>query len=68
MDHSTVRAVIVPIIIEKIMEYYHITAEEAYDEFYMSATGAALSDDETGLFGQSPNYIFGLYINEINSK
>ena len=64
MDHSTTRALIVPDIIEKIMQYYNISAKQAYDEFYTSATGDALSDDETGLYGQSPNYIFGLFLNE----
>ena len=46
------------------MQYYNISAKQAYDEFYTSATGDALSDDETGLYGQSPNYIFGLFLNE----
>lgn len=64
MDHSTTRALIIPDIIKKIMEYYNISAMQAYDEFYTSATGDALSDDTTGLYGQSPNYIFGLFLNE----
>ena len=64
MNHSTTRALIIPDITEKIMQYYNISAKQAYDEFYTSATGDALSDDETGLYGQSPNYIFGLFLNE----
>ena len=42
-------------------------------EFYshhigMSNTGALLADDETGLYGQSPLYIFGLYLEEMKHK
>ena len=35
------------------------------DRFYDSATGASFSDDETGLYGQSALYIFGLYVDEL---
>lgn len=46
------------------MDRYHLTESEALDKFYRSATGAAFADDETGLYGQSPNYLFGLYVQE----
>ena len=29
-----------------------------------STTRATCADDETGLYGQSPNYVFGLYLEE----
>lgn len=64
MEHSTVRAVILPVIVSLIMERYALNEAEALDAFYRSATGAAFADDETGLYGQSPNFIFGLYIQE----
>ena len=64
VGHSTVRAVILPEIITMIMERYDLDEEAALDAFYRSATGAAFSDDETGLYGQSPNYILGLYAQE----
>ena len=32
--------------------------------FYSSATGSSFADDDSGLFGQSPLYIYGLFIQE----
>ena len=64
MGHSTVRAVILPEVIKMIMKRYDLDETAALDAFYRSATGAAFSDDETGLYGQSPNFIFGLYTQE----
>lgn len=64
MNHSTTRATILPEIIRKIMVHDHLSEEDALRAFYSSATGASFADDETGLYGQSPNYVFGLYLEE----
>ena len=64
MDHATTRATIVPEIVKLISEKYHITEMEALDEFYTSATGASYADDETGLYGHSALYVFGLFCEE----
>ena len=64
MNHSTTRATILPEIIHKIMAHDHLNEDEALKAFYSSAAGASFADDETGLYGQSPNYIFGLYLEE----
>ena len=64
MNHSTTRATILPEIIRKIMAQDHLSEDEALRAFYSSATGASFADDETGLYGQSPNYVFGLYLEE----
>lgn len=64
MSHSTTRATILPEIIRKIMAHDHLSEDEALKAFYSSATGASFADDETGLYGQSPNYVFGLYLEE----
>ena len=64
MNHSTTRAMILPEIIQKIMTHDHLSEDEALKAFYSSATGASYADDETGLYGQSPNYVFGLYLEE----
>ena len=45
-----------------------MTSEEALATFYKSSTGASLADDETGLYGQSPLYIFGLFVEEKEQK
>ena len=66
MSHSLVRAVCVPQIVKIIAESYKIDELEALKRFYMSKTGEAYSDDETGLYGQSPLYVFGIYQMEMN--
>ena len=68
MNHSATRAIILPEIIQKIMLHDHLSENEALRAFYLSATGASFADDETGLYGQSPNYIFGLYLEEQREK
>ena len=62
MDHATTRAILVPEIVKLISEKYQIPEMEALDLFYTSATGASFADDETGLYGQSALYIFGLFV------
>lgn len=68
MEHGTVRAAILPEIIAKIMERYQLNEDTALDRFYRSATGASFADDDTGLYGQSPNYIFGLFKQEMSER
>lgn len=64
--HATVRATILPEIIKMIEKKYNSSEEDAMDRFYSSATGANFSDDETGLYGQSSLYIFGLFEEEMD--
>jgi len=68
MEHGTIRATILPEIIELIMAEYKLNEREALDSFYRSSTGESFSDDETGLYGQSPLFIFGLYEEEVKEK
>lgn len=65
MEHYLIRGTIIPLIVEMIAEEYQITENEALARFYKSNTGALLADDETGLYGQSPLYIFGLFLEEM---
>ena len=65
MDHATTRATILPVIVKMISEKYNISEMNALDKFYTSATGASFADDETGLYGQSALYIFGLFCEEL---
>ena len=64
MNHATTRATIIPEIVKLISKKFHISEMEALDKFYTSATGASLADDETGLYGQSVLFIFGLFCEE----
>lgn len=68
MEHSAVRAAILPDIISKIMERYRLDEDAALEQFYRSSTGASFADDDTGLYGQSPNYIFSLYVQEMSER
>jgi hypothetical protein len=66
MAHGLVKAVIIPEIIQLIMKEYAVGEEKALDMFYTSATAASLDDDETGLYGQSPLYIFSIFNEEMH--
>lgn len=68
MEHYLIRATIIPEIIKLIAEHDKIKEQEALDLFYTSATGASLAEDETGLYGQSALYIWGLYQEEMDEK
>lgn len=68
MNHGTVRAVLLPDVIRMICEKFQWSEEQALDRFYMSATGKNFSDDETGIYGQSALYIFGLFCEEMGGK
>jgi hypothetical protein len=65
MAHHLIKATIIPDIIKLITEKYTVSEKKALDMFYTSATAASLDDDETGLYGQSPLYIFSLFVGEI---
>lgn len=51
MEHYLIRATIIPEIVKMIEKEYHLPEREALKAFYMSATGASLADDATGLYG-----------------
>jgi hypothetical protein len=68
MVHGLVKAAIIPEIIRLIEEKYSVTKDTALDMFYRSATGASLSDDETGLYGQSVLYIFSTFNEDWEGK
>lgn len=68
MSHATVRATILPEIVRLIAEELSIEEEKALDLFYSSGTGACFADDETGLYGQSPLYNFGLFMEEYKAN
>ncbi|MCD7733384.1 MAG: hypothetical protein LUH56_08115 [Oscillospiraceae bacterium] len=68
MAHATIRATLIPEVVRMISEKYHISEEEAMDEFYTSGTAESLSDSDTGLYGQSALFIFGLFCQEKSKK
>lgn len=68
MNHATTRATILPEIIRLISTKYDMSELEALDKFYTSATGSNFADDETGLYGQSALYVFGLFCEESGGR
>jgi hypothetical protein len=68
MAHSLIKATIIPDIIRLIAEQYGVSEREALDMFYTSGTAESLDDDETGLYGQSPFYIFSLFVKEMSES
>ena len=68
MSHATIRATILPEIVQLIAQNKKVSEKEAMDMFYCSATGSSFADDETGLYGQSPLYIYGLFAEEMKEK
>ena len=54
-------------LISLLMEKYNYSVETAFDVLYNSETFQKLTDEKTGLYFQSPNYIFSFLTNEIES-
>ena len=65
-NHGTIRAATMQTIIKLIVEKYQVNEDTALKMFYESHIGAAYADDETGLYGQSANYVFSLFNEEHN--
>lgn len=68
MEHYLIRATIIPEVVKMIQERYQLSENAALDAFYRSSIGDVLADDDTGLYGQSPLYIFGLFAEEYNEE
>ena len=64
MGHATIRAVTIQTVIKLIADKFSVDEDTALKMFYKSNIGAAYADDETGLYGQSANYIFNLFCEE----
>jgi len=63
--HYLIRATIIPEIVKIIMNNYLVDEKEALHIVYTSKTGELLSDDRSGLYGQSPLYIYSLIKEEL---
>ncbi len=53
-------------LIQLLMEGYDYTLEKAMETLYNSETFARLQDVETGLYYQSPGYVYSFLTNELN--
>lgn len=50
-----------------LMDDYHYTLDEALDALYTSETFERLQDDATGLYYQSPGYVYSFLDNELRT-
>ena len=53
-------------LIQILMEEYGYTLEKAMETFYNSETFARLQNADTGMFYQSPGYVYSFLANELN--
>ena len=53
-------------LIQILMEKYEYSLDKAMDTFYNSETFACLQNHETGLYYQSPGYVYSFLSNELN--
>ncbi len=66
MSKTVLRIAMVPMIIDLIKKNQNVSESEALDLFYNSSTYKNYIDPETGLYGQSPLNIYGLFLAEKN--
>ena len=52
---------------EQLVSEFHYTLQEALDVHYTSETFERLQDNETGLYYQSPGYVYSYLQNEIKT-
>lgn len=64
MAHTLVKILIINKVVDLISSQYQIQLDDARDAFYKSKTIDLLDDDSTGLYGDSPLYIFSLFEKE----
>ena len=50
-----------------LVDDYHYTPQEAIDILYTSETFERLQDDATGLYYQSPGYVYSFLQNELST-
>lgn len=53
-------------IIEMITTNQEVEYDEAMNQFYNSEVFEKLQDKETGLYQESPSYIYDLFVDEMN--
>ena len=64
MEHQLAKTLLITKVIELIANKYSISISEARDMLYDSNVIELIDDDETGLYGESPLYVFSLFEQE----
>lgn len=61
MNHTLAKTILIAKVVEIISDKYKISLEEARDMLYESDVIDLIDDDETGLYGESPLYVFSIF-------
>ena len=61
MEHVLAKTILIAKLVELIAKEEDISLAKARERFYASEIAAMIDDDETGLYGQSPLYVYSLY-------
>ena len=64
MEHQLSKTLLKVKVTELIAEQYRISISEARDMLYQSEVVKLIDDDETGLYGESPLYVFSIFEQE----
>ena len=67
MEHILAKTILITKVIELIAKKNHTSLSNARDLLYKSRVIDLIDDDETGLYGESPLYVFSLY-EQLNRK
>ena len=67
MEHLLAKTLLITCVTELIAKKYSISLANARDELYSSDIIGFIDDDETGLYGESPLYVFSLFEKEKSS-
>ncbi len=61
MNHVLAKTLIITNVTELIAQKYSLSLKDARDLLYQSHVINLIEDDETGLYGQSPLYVFSIF-------
>ena len=61
MEHVLAKTILISKVVELIASKYRLPIDEARNELYNSKIIDLIDDDETGLYGESPLYVFSLF-------
>ena len=64
MEHQLSKTLLIVKVTELVAAKYKISISEARDRLYNSQIIDLIEDDETGLYGESPLYVFSLFEQE----
>lgn len=68
MAHELSKTILITKVSELIAEEYRISLSKAREMLYFSNVITLIEDDETGLYGESPLYVFSLLQKEQKKK